>query len=70
MPFLAIILIKCFRAKVTLKKQETARKPANSRPEWGSTPDGRLFKIRELANSILLKLNIVKYSKKNLKLLF
>ena len=35
----------CFRAKVTFKKKNKApaRKPANSRPEWGSTPRWSLF---------------------------
>ena len=69
MPFLPIILDfdiilgtclskisqnTCFKAKVTLKKKAPARKPANSRPVWGCTPDGPFFKIWELANSKLL----------------
>ena len=41
------------------KQTKPARKPANSRPEWGSTPDGPFVKIRELANSkhVLMKIH-------------
>ena len=28
------------------KKKAPARKPANSRPEWGSTPDGPSIKVQ------------------------
>ena len=34
----------CFSTKVAFNKKKTpARKPANSRPEWGSTPRWSLF---------------------------
>ena len=37
----------CLGAKVTFKKKKKApaRKPANSRPEWGSTPDLAFSKL-------------------------
>ena len=44
----------------TKKRKAPARKPANSRPESGSTPDGRFFKIRELANSKLFLSEFIK----------
>ena len=45
----------CFFSKSNIKKKKNpARKPTNSRPEWGCTPDGRFFKIRELANQKLV----------------
>ena len=53
----------CFGPKVTFKnknKKAPARKPANSRPEWGCTTDGRLFKVGELANSKLWKSKSIK----------